>query len=120
MKNKLNRAQLNVSEAIKEIQNRTGLPDFAIQKVLDTYIDIVKECICNEVEVVFGDIGYFGWKHYPKRDNVELKNPNTGEKIVKNFPAHNALVFRQKRNWKIEMRKQTAKLFSENELEEIE
>lgn len=119
MKNKINRPRLNVSEAIKEIQNRTGLPDYAIERVLETYVEIVKECICNEVEAVFGDIGYFGWKHYPKRTGVEFRNPKSGGTILKDFPAHNALVFRQKRNWKIEMRKRTSKLFPEN-MEETE
>lgn len=117
MKNKLNRVQLSMPESIAEIQNRTGLPEAAIKKVLETYIDIVKECLCNEVEVVFGDVGYFGWKHWPAQKNVECRNPHTGEKIIKDFPAYNVLSFRQKRTWKRKMKELTIPLFLEEELE---
>lgn len=117
MKNKLNRAQLTMSESISEIENRTGIPKTVIKRILETYIDIVKECLCSEVEVVFGDIGYFGWKHWPRQENVECRNPATGEKFLMNFPAYNVMSFRQKKAWKKNMKELTIPLFAENKIE---
>lgn len=111
---KSDRVQLKMSEAIKEIHNRTGLPEIAIKRSLENYIEIVKECLCNEVEVVFGDLGYFGWKHWPMQKNKQCRNPLTGETYIKDFPAYNVMSFRQKNGWKKEMRIETSKLFPEN------
>lgn len=111
------RPRIKMSEVIREVYNRTGLPTATIQKILETYSDIVKECVVNEVEVTFNDLGYFGWRHCPKQLNKEYTNFRTGEKEIKDFPAYNVMTFRQKRQWKSEMRELTIPLFEDTEIE---
>lgn len=111
MKNKQEFPRLNTSEAIKEIQNRTGLPEYAIKTVLNNYIDILTECIFNEVEVVFGEIGYFSFKHYKEKKNVRCKNIHTRETYYMDIPPYNMLTFKLKDSWKSYMKKETSKLF---------
>ena len=106
--------QLLMSEAIEEIYHRTGLPTAAIKKTLEVYADIVKECVSNNVEVIFGDVGIFGWKHWSMRLGVETKNLKTGEKAIKDFPAYDLMSFRQKCLWKRKMKKITMGLYPEN------
>lgn len=111
--------QLLLSEAIEEIYHRTGLPTAAIKKTLEVYMDIVKECVSNNVEVVFGDIGIFGWKHWPMQLGVEKKNLIAGEKIIVDLPAYDIMSFRQKRQWRKRMKEITMGLYPENSIFEL-
>ena len=106
--------RLTFAEAIDEVKNRTGLPREAVENILWTYNDIIKECILNQVDVSFGDIGIFTYQFFVRRENMPKRNPKTGEIIYRDFPAHYRMNFRQALKWRKEMREETAKLFEEN------
>ena len=106
--------RLTFAEAIDEVKNRTGVPREAVESILWTYNDIVKECMLNQVEVSFGDIGVFTYQFFIRRENMPKKNLNTGETIYRDFPAHYRMNFRQSLKWGKTMREETAKLFEEN------
>lgn len=112
--------QLNFSESVIEIYNRTGIPANTIFLVLSTFVEIVKESLINEVEVVFGDIGYFTWRFSPRKENKEFRCFKTGMKIVKDIPAYNKLCFRQKKSWREKFKNETMKLYPKNDIEKEE
>ena len=112
--------RLNFAEAIEEICRRTGLPANAVFQALWTYNEIVKECILNQVEVVFGNIGTFTYQLFVRRENRKCWNPRTKETVYKDFPAHYRMNFRQTPAWKKTMKAETAKLFPENRKDETE
>ena len=106
--------RLTFAEAIDEVKNRTGIPREIVESILWTYNDIVKECMLNQIEVSFGDIGLFTIQFFIRREKVKRRNPYTGETIYKDFPAHYRMNFRQALKWRKTMREETAKLFEEN------
>ena len=112
--------RLNFKESIEEICRRTGLPANAVFQSLWTYNEIVKECMLNQVEVVFGNVGTFTYQFFVKRDHIQHRNPKTGEVFYKDYPAHYRMNFRQTPSWKKEMKEETAKLFDENGKEKEE
>lgn len=114
------RPRLNFAEAIEEICRRTGLPANAVFQALWTYNEIVKECLLNQVEVVFGNIGTFTYQLFVRREHRKCTNPRTKEVFYKDFPAHYRTRFRQTPAWLQQMKTETAKLFPENRKDETE
>ena len=114
------RPRLNFAEAIEEICRRTGLPANAVFQALWTYNEIVKECLLNQVEVVFGNIGTFTYQLFVRREHRKCYNPRTKETIYRDFPAHYRTRFRQTPAWLQVMKTETAKLFPENRKDETE
>lgn len=106
--------RLTFAEAIEEVQNRIGVPKEIVESILWTYNDIVKECMLNQVEISFGDVGIFTYQFFVRKENAAKRNPKTGETIYIDFPAHYRMNFRQALKWRKTMREETAKLFEEN------
>ncbi len=92
--------KLTHEEVIYEIYNRTGFPINGIYQVLGVYNDIVQESLYEQVEVPFGDIGFFSWKQINPREDVTVYNPKykTYEKH-KNMPGFRKTAFRINRKW---------------------
>ena len=67
--------RLTHEDVIREIYNRTGFPVNGIYQVLGCYNDIVKESLLEEVEIPFGDIGFFSWKQINPRQDATVYNP---------------------------------------------
>ena len=76
MKPQKDRAKVNFNEAIIEICHRTGLPENAVYRILWTYAEIIKECLCNQVEIAFADLGTFGYQHHCERHDVKYSSCN--------------------------------------------
>lgn len=71
--------KLTHEDVLKEINKRTCYNLDAIYKVLWVYNDIVKEAMMEQVEVPFGDIGFFSWKQITARHDVVTYNHSTHE-----------------------------------------
>ena len=89
-------------------------PKEIVESILWTYNDIVKECMLNQVEISFGDVGIFTYQFFVRKENAAKRNPKTGEIMYIDFPAHYRMNFRQSLKWRKTMREETAKLFEEN------
>lgn len=116
MKAPKNRAKINFNEAIIEICHRTGLPENAVYRILWTYADIIKECLCNQVEIAFADLGTFGYQHHHERHNVKYYNPQLREWMPPMYqPPYDAPVFRNTKPWKKQMREATIPFYYDEE-----
>lgn len=116
MKTLKKRPKINFSEAIIEICHRTGLPENAVYRTLWTYSEIVKECLCNQVEIAFADLGIFGYQHHCERHNVRYYNPRKKEWMPPMYqPPYDAPVFRNGSNWKKQMREMTIPFYYDKE-----
>lgn len=115
--------KLNFSEVIIEVCRRTGLPENAVYRSLWTFSEVVKECLINRVEVVFADIGVFGLQHHTERKDVVYYNLQTRQKMPPMYqPPYDALVFRNYKQWKKDLRNATIPYYyhPENEGKENE
>lgn len=106
--------RITFNEAIDEIKRRTGFSREVVESILWNYNDIVKECLLSQVEISFGDIGIFTFLRLNRKENIEKRNPQTGETIYRDFPAHCRMKFYQNNKWRKIMKEETAKLFEEN------
>lgn len=115
----MNQPKLNFQEALVEICNRTGMPVNTVYQILWTYIDIVKECLNNQVAIVFGDLGVFRYQHHEARYNVSYYNPKTREHCVaKCFPAYDSPTFRCARQWQAQMKQDSTEYYKQLQEEE--
>lgn len=105
-------------EAITEIQKRTNIPKELVYKVLWSYHQIVREAILNEVEVQFGDMGFFSWEEFKQRLNAYCRNLATGESKRADYPGHLKFKFRPTKKWKRELKEKTIKPIVREEGEE--
>ena len=120
MKPPKNRAKLNFNEAIIEVCYRTGIPENAVYRILWTYVEVVKECLCNQVEIAFADLGVFGYQHHMERHNVKYFNPRTKEEMPPMYqPPYDAPVFRNTKTWKKQMREATIPFYYNEETGEL-
>lgn len=117
MQKRKGKIKINFKEAIKEVHNRTGLPENSINQVLESYAEVVKQCILNEVDVVFADIGTFGLLHSEKRENVMCRNFHTGEVFYKDIPPYNKTHFKFSPAWKDKVREVSSLHYAEIEKE---
>lgn len=116
MKSQKDRAKVNFNEAIIEICHRTGLPENAVYRILWTYAEIIKECLCNQVEIAFADLGTFGYQHHCERHDVKYYNPRAKEWMPPMYqPPYDAPVFRNASKWKKEMRNATIPFYYDEE-----
>ena len=120
MKKPQNRAKLNFNEAIVEIHKRTGLPENSVYRVLWTYAEVIKECLCNQVEIAFADIGTFGYQHHCERHDVKYYNPKERRWMPPMYqPPYDAPVFRNTKPWKKQMREATIPFYYDEETGEL-
>ena len=120
MKPPKNRAKLNFNEAIIEVCHRTGIPENAVYRILWTYVEVVKECLCNQVEIAFADLGVFFFFFHMERHNVKYFNPRTKEEMPPMYqPPYDAPVFRNTKTWKKQMREATIPFYYDEETGEL-
>lgn len=92
------KAKLNSKEAIAEISKRTNIPIEVIDKIILAYNQIVTECLLEEVEVQFGEIGFFSWRKTKIKKNLSIKNLKPGTEW------YNKPKFRTSQKWEKEFR----------------
>ena len=85
---------LKFSEVVNEIKNRTGFPKEIIKNILLTYVDIAKECMINQIEIPFGDIGNFTYQFFIKNKNVFKKQSNNENNTEDDFLQYYKINFR--------------------------
>lgn len=123
MRKPKNVAKLNKSEVETEIYRRTGLPEEAIRVVINTYGEIIKECLINQVQVAFADIGVFCLQHKPAKAfdyyyDIKQKQWVTWDE-PKLTPGYDSAIFKVNNSMKQFMRENTIPLY-EHELKELE
>lgn len=63
--------RLPPSTLYKEIGARAGIPADVARLAVESYADIVMQCLQNKVEVMFGNVGTFKPRVMPPRDHTE-------------------------------------------------
>ena len=120
MNKKQKRPKINFNEAIIEVCKRTGIPENAVYRVLWTYVEIVKECLCNQVEITFADLGIFGYQHHHERHDVKYYNMKEKKWNPPMYqPPYDSPTFRNAKLWKKEMREATIPFYYDEETGEI-
>lgn len=110
------RPKVTFNEAISEVNKRTGLPENSVYRILWTYAEIVKECIMNQVEIGFADLGVFGFRHHTERHDVKYYNPKEKRWNPPMYqPPYDAPVFRNGKTWKKQLREATIPLYYDEE-----
>lgn len=109
---------LTMSESVHEIKKRTNIPEELVYKVLWAYHQITREAVLNEVEVQFGDMGFFSWEEVRQRLNAYWRNPSTGEEKRVDYPGYLKPKFRPTNKFKKELRENTIKPIVREEGEE--
>lgn len=102
--------RLSKEETVKEIYNRTGLPQDSIIRIIEAYVEIIRESIIAGVEVSMRGLGVFTYKTYQPRDIVLRMTPKYGS-FKKGDTVHvkgyRVPYFRVTKNCKQEMREKT-------------
>ena len=109
--------RVNFTEVMEEIYHRTGVPINSVFRTLWTYNEIVKECLIDEVEIVFGDIGIFSFKEAKGKKNARFFSPGNKEFFYTDVHPHVKMIFKVKRAWRKELEEKTRKSFKEEEKE---
>lgn len=102
--------RLSKEETVREIYNRTGLPQDSIMRILEAYIEIIRESIIAGVEVSLRGLGVFTFKTFQPRDMVLRMEPKygsfkKGETI--HVKGYRIPYFRVTKNCKKEMKEKT-------------
>lgn len=92
------KAKLNFKETVAEIAKRTNIPIEVVSKIILAYNQIVTECLLEEVEVPFGEIGFFSWRKTKIKKNLNIKNLKPG------IEWYNKPKFRTAYKWEKEFR----------------
>lgn len=100
--------RLASKEVNREISLRTGVPEEAINKIIKTFDDVIRESLLAGVEVPFGKLGYFSYINKPPRYNCPTINPRTGERLEPmDFPGCHTMRFRENNKWHNELKEKT-------------
>lgn len=102
--------RLSKEETVREIYNRTGLPKDSIVRIIEAYIEIIRESIIAGVEVSLRGLGVFTYKTYQPKDMVLRMEPKCssfkkGDTI--HVKGYRVPYFRITSNCKKEMREKT-------------
>lgn len=70
---------MNKAELINALSEKTGLQKNEVKKVLNSYMDVVTECMCRKEEIVLVGFGTF----LPRPQSSRLaRNPKTGTPVM--------------------------------------
>jgi len=80
---------MNKTELIAVIADQAEVTQAMAEKVVNTFVDVVKDTLAKEEKVVVTGFGTFEVRHRVARRG---KNPRTGEEII--VPAQNTPAFK--------------------------
>ena len=100
--------KLTSLEVMEQIRDRTGVPLEGVRKILEAYNALTKEALLENVEVPFGEIGYFSWKQINAREDVVTWNPRERRyNEPENIPGFQKTVMRINKTWAKELKERT-------------
>ena len=85
---------LSYVELKEEIKNRTRISEPLVDRVLNSFAEIILECLIVGVEVRFPSLGVFSWTIKEPEYNKVYMNMHTKEKMPpKDYPGYKKPLF---------------------------